>query len=159
MFSLRGTMSHAAQLIREDLERVTASIWEKMLELQIHEVDEMPERQPLDVWLGSIELSGAFNGEVILITSTALAERARGRIYEGARFELTEEETEDVLRELVNITGGNLKNVVPEPTEISLPTVHKTTWVRAQAAVRDVALRLSFVSNEEPYLIYVIRKD
>lgn len=71
----------------------------------------------------TVHISGSWNGSVILSCSAALARRAAAAMFEVGVDDLDDEEVADALGELVNIIGGNLKCLLPEPSQLSLPTV------------------------------------
>jgi hypothetical protein len=108
--------------------------------------------------LGMIRLSGAYNAELCLLISEGLIEHLRGLMFSGAEFSLNKAHSEDVLRELINMLGGCLKNVVPEPTVISLPRVLKIGQ-EAVFSVRSQALIEMCYGNEAGWLVLFLAED
>lgn len=102
---------------------IVAEIWESMLGLQIEPVTD------LDVPVGreisaSVQITGGWQGAFIVECPTASAAAFTAAMLgmdDGE--EPSESDIHDVVGELANMAGGNLKAVVGEESRLSLPTV------------------------------------
>lgn len=75
---------------------------------------------------GCIQISGAWKGTVVMEFSAALAARvASGWLETGPT--VSAEDIQDVVGELVNILGGNVKALLPSASHLSLPVVAEGT--------------------------------
>ncbi|HWE53986.1 MAG TPA: chemotaxis protein CheX [Acidimicrobiales bacterium] len=72
----------------------------------------------------SISISGVWNGTACLTCSEPAARHAAAVMFGMSQAEITDEEVHDAIGELINVVGGNIKGILPGPTELSLPTVH-----------------------------------
>ncbi len=78
--------------------------------------------QPSDVH-SSVSISGAWTGHVVYASSTAAARRAAAAFLAMEADEVSQEDLSDVLGELANIVGGNVKAMLPSGCFLSLPQV------------------------------------
>jgi chemotaxis protein CheX len=80
------------------------------------------EEQPSEVH-SSVSISGSWTGHVVYASSTAAARRAAGAFLAMEPDEVSSEDLSDVLGELANIVGGNVKAMLPPGCFLSLPQV------------------------------------
>lgn len=78
--------------------------------------------QPSEVH-SSVSISGAWTGHVVYASSTAAARRAAAAFLAMEAEEVSQEDLSDVLGELANIVGGNVKAMLPSGCFLSLPQV------------------------------------
>ena len=106
----------------EQIVEIAGSVWSSILGMTLREVATSPDDggQPATA---TVHISGTWNGSVILSCSRALVRRAAAAMFEIGEDDLEDGEVADAFGELVNIIGGNLKSLLPEPSQLSLPTV------------------------------------
>jgi chemotaxis protein CheX len=80
------------------------------------------EGQPSEVH-SSVSITGSWNGHVVYASSTAAARRAAAAFLAMEPDEVSQEDLSDVLGELANIVGGNVKAMLPPGSNLSLPQV------------------------------------
>ena len=69
-----------------------------------------------------VTVTGPWNGLVVLTCDEAGTEDlTRSVLQMRAEEEVTAEDVDDVLRELANILGGNVKSLLPGPSSLGLP--------------------------------------
>jgi chemotaxis protein CheX len=88
-----------------------------------------------DSLTGCVRITGRWEGAVTLHCSAAMLREIVGRLFAVAPHEATLEQLHDTLGELTNITGGNVKALLPGPSSMGLP------YVADGAAVYDVRSR------------------
>ncbi len=71
----------------------------------------------------SIEIEGAWKGEVMFFCSESLAHRITAHLFEIEPAEVSREDVSETLGEINNIISGNLKRLLPEPCHLSVPSV------------------------------------
>ncbi len=72
---------------------------------------------------GCVQFSGAWEGAVTIECSAEFARQAAATMFGIAPDQTSVADTKDAMGELVNMTGGNVKALLPEPCRLSLPTV------------------------------------
>ena len=116
------------QLFEQEIYTITEATWQAMLGLNIRLRKFQTVLQPWDDFLtGRVEISGAWNGAVLLHGSSQLARFAASEIFDCEILDVTQQDLMDAVYELTNIIGGNIKLLLPGPTQLSLPCVYGTT--------------------------------
>jgi CheY-specific phosphatase CheX len=105
----------------------TLDIWKSILDLDVKKTAE--EYCPLgeeDILAGCVHISGEWEGAVTLDCPMELAQKVASIMFNMADDEVTPDLVQDALGELTNMTGGNIKSLLPEPCYLSLPAVTQT---------------------------------
>jgi chemotaxis protein CheX len=116
------------QFLEEEILEITETTWQSMLGLNIR-----PRALPALMgsvegsFTGKVEIPGAWTGAVLWHGSRQLAESAAAVIFSHEPGCGSEEDSLDAMYELTNIIGGNIKSLLPEPCQLSLPSVEATT--------------------------------
>lgn len=106
----------------EIIRQVAENVWTTTLGLEVSaaqsraEVSEQPE-----FLTACVHIVGAWEGAVAIRCSLRLAHQAARVMFSCE--EPQPDEVRDALGELVNMTGGNLKALLPGPCSLSLPVV------------------------------------
>ena len=74
----------------------------------------------------SVSLTGAWHGHVVVTCSSEAARHAAAAFLAMETAEVGDEDITDVMGELANIVGGNVKSMLPPATGVSLPHVVAT---------------------------------
>ena len=108
----------------DDLAEMVAQLWSSYLDpegvsplVPTGEVN-----QPSEVH-SSVSISGSWTGHVVFASSTAAARRAAAAFLAMDAADVSQEDLSDVLGELANIVGGNIKAMLPSGCLLSLPQV------------------------------------
>ena len=101
--------------------------------------------------VASIEIEGAWKGEVALFCSESLAHRVAAHLFEMDPAEVTDEEVRETLGEINNIISGNLKRLLPEPCHLSAPVVgyEKNAKGNAKTIVDSKAIKVLAVCERQ----------
>ena len=137
-------------LTSETLVEITREIWTALLADEGHLL-------PGGVGGGEISaavsLTGACNGTACLTCSRGAARRAASLMFELPDEELTGDEIDDAMGELINVVGGNIKGVLPGPTSLSLPSVQEGPF-HAPGHL-DLGYKVLFTWLDEPVAVTV----
>jgi chemotaxis protein CheX len=79
-----------------------------------------------DIVCSSISIGGPWSATVLLFCRRELADRCTSTVLGLEPSELADEDVHDIMGELANIIGGNLKGIVSDPDHtwtLSLPVV------------------------------------
>lgn len=144
----------------DDLLQITESIWSAMVGLPVQRVDAaLVQHRAGTTFAGCVHVTGAWNGAVALHCSESLARTVAAAIFDVDAALATIAQTQDAVGELVNMTGGNLKALLPEPSHISLPTVAQGTDFTARVPGSRLAGQMAFECQGEPLLVTVLERD
>ncbi|MCO8272624.1 chemotaxis protein CheX [Actinoplanes sp. TRM 88003] len=117
-------MSVEVEVNENDLAEMVEQVWESYLDpegvsplMQTYD-----ENQASEVH-SSVSITGSWTGHVVYASSQQAARRAAAAFLAMAPDEVSEEDLSDVLGELANIIGGNVKAMLPPGALLSLPQV------------------------------------
>ncbi len=137
-------------LTSETLVEMTQEIWTVLLS---DEGDLLPGGVDGGEMSATISLSGAWNGTACLTCSRSAARRAASLMFELPDDELSGDEIADALGELINVVGGNIKGILPGPTDLSLPTLHEGPF--QVPGHLELAYKVLFTWLDEPVVVTV----
>jgi chemotaxis protein CheX len=103
------------------IEQIVQSIFSSMLRIEVVRAEATAYGQ--DELLGTIQIAGVKAMSVALTVPKSVAQAAAVAMLQIPAPELSETDEKDVVAELVNMIGGNLKSLLPGPLYLSLPTV------------------------------------
>lgn len=146
------------QFIEKEICEYTENIWNSILSLEVKPDPTESEKSVKGYALaGCIHITGAWEGTVTIDFPMSLAKQVA-----SIMFNLNGKNTElyliqDALGELTNMTGGNIKSLLPEPCYLSMPTVAIT-----DSAMRIIGSELvtavTFKCNEDNFKVSLLKK-
>ena len=117
-------MSVEVEVNENDLAEMVEQVWESYLDPEGVSplIPTYDENQPSEVH-SSVSITGSWTGHLVYASSTQAARRAAAAFLAMEPDEVSEEDLSDVLGELANIVGGNVKAMLPPGALLSLPQV------------------------------------
>jgi chemotaxis protein CheX len=147
----------AGQVDEGDLAMIVESIFAELLGLGVQPAYLPAEAGPGDGRLvGLVRISGAWHGTVSVTCERELAVRIAGAML--GREPQGEAEVADAIGEIANMTGGNVKALLPGPSVMSLPEVAAAAS-QAAAVPRQPVSRLAFAVDSSPLVVTVVEGD
>jgi chemotaxis protein CheX len=104
----------------------------------------------------TVHLAGDWNGAVLLECSQAQASRFTSRFLSKDPSEPVDYVVHDVLGELANMIGGNLKSVLSKQIRISMPSVVDGSDYSMRSGAAPFPERLSFQCSEGVFWVTVL---
>jgi chemotaxis protein CheX len=114
------------QFLEEEISQVTSTVWESVLGIGLVRRHDRPV-VPARVVSGCVQFTGAWEGACLIECSAEFARVAAGTMFGVEPAAASLADTQDAIGELANMTGGNVKALLPEPCRLSLPTVSEGT--------------------------------
>ena len=117
-------MSVEVEVNENDLAEMVEQVWMSYLDPEGVSplIPTYDDNQPSEVH-SSVSITGSWTGHVVYASSTAAARRAAAAFLAMEVDEVSQEDLSDVLGELANIVGGNVKAMLPPGCFLSLPQV------------------------------------
>ncbi len=115
------------QKFETEICKYTEDIWKSILDLDVKQTEDA--FCPLggeSILAGCVHITGEWEGAVSLDCPVELAKKVASIMFQLKEDEITTDLIEDGLGELTNMTGGNMKSLLPEPCFLSLPAVTMT---------------------------------
>ena len=108
----------------DDLAEMVDQVWVSYLDPEgtspLMRVDDEPKTCEVH---SSVSITGSWHGHIVYASSTAAAKMAAAAFLAMEADEVSQEDLSDVLGELANIVGGNVKAMLPAGCFLSLPQV------------------------------------
>ena len=134
-----------AEISVKDLLDVVESVWTLTLGFEALTRISPRSAPAQSTWCGCVRVTGAWNGLVKLSTSEALMRRAAAAMFAAPAESLFYTDLVDALGELTNMTGGNVKALLPGPSRLSLAYVatnaHFSVIAPGGVVLREVAFQ------------------
>jgi chemotaxis protein CheX len=140
----------------QQIATVSENIWLSVLGLSLHpsgDAVQLPDGPTLD---GIISISGDWQGAVILQMPQTLARRVASIMFSVTDDAATLEDLQDALGEITNMTGGNLKALMPGMCYLSLPAVIDGNDYRIRIPSARVLSRVLFHCDGEPAVVSLV---
>lgn len=140
----------------QELGEIVDAIWTEMLQLPVR-----PSFEPWHPgggrgWLtGRVDLCGAWVGTVSVDCPRELARRLAGTMFQLDADRIGRVDLEDAIGELANITGGNVKALLPGPSTLSLPAVSDADGPVPERPDRPLVARAAFECEGQPFWVIV----
>ncbi len=108
---------------------------------------------------GCVQISGQWKGAVVVRASENFVRHAATQMLQIAPEEVLENDLQDVLAELTNMIGGNIKSQVPGPSFLSIPSVTTGHDFRFALKGASVLSDIAMTSHDEPLNILICESN
>lgn len=122
---------------------LTQEVCGSVLLLDAAQVDVASVERPREV-MASVQITGTWQGAVVLLCSSALAHAATAAMFDTDLDAVNQADLDDAMGELANMIGGNIKNRLPTPCKLGLPTVVCGASVNARFPGTKLTTDLAF---------------
>ena len=108
---------------------------------------------------GCVQISGAWRGAVMVECSGGLARRVASILFEADVREISHDQINDALGELINRIGGDIMALLPEPSHLSMPAVSEGTDALFRIPGTQPMAQMSFLCEGKPFQITVLKSQ
>ena len=143
------------EILPSDLAQIVESVFETMLGLKANEC-EAPWFPSRDRLTAAVHLSGDWNGAVLMECDRWQACRFAGCYLSMDTPGIVDDVVRDVLGELANMIGGNLKCLLTPRIQLSMPSVVDGSDYGLRVCGAKVRERLAFQCTEGPFWVTVL---
>lgn len=109
------------QFFENEIKEYVEFAW-STLDLKTNPVEQFSENSENSI-SSNIQISGEWRGIVALKIEHTLAQQLAVKMFSIEENQVTDEEVNDAVSEMMNIIGGNIKSILPQPNQLSLPIV------------------------------------
>jgi chemotaxis protein CheX len=147
----------------EELEQIAGDIWSTILGLDLRPAGTAlapapPAGDGPRVFTGCILITGDWEGAVTLDLPSGLARRAGAIMFGSAPEDVADAEIRDVVGELTNMTGGNVKALVGGTCQLSLPAVTEGVDYLLSLPGSSVVNRVQLDCDGQTLLVTVLER-
>jgi chemotaxis protein CheX len=141
----------------ESVNEIVASVFGTMMDLSISQSD-IPWHPGGDRVTASVFLEGEWNGAVSLECSRDQAREFAGRFLSQEPPEALDDDVRDVLGELANIIGGNIKSAMATNARLSMPSVIDGSNYEFRICGSEVQNKIAFSFSGGHFWVSLIKK-
>lgn len=146
------------QYLEEEICQVAEMVWDSVLGAPLVRMTEVP-TPPERVVSGCIHFTGAWEGAVTIECSAEFARSAAATMFGVELAGASTSDMQDALGELTNMTGGNVKALLPEGCRLSLPTVVEGAEFTARVPGSELVTSVAFKCQGAPIVIRLLKKS
>ena len=143
------------RILPGELAQIVESVFETMMNLEVGP-SEAPWFPSTDRVTSTVHLAGDWNGAVLLECDRKQACRFTGRFLSMDPPETVDDMVRDVMGELANMIGGNLKCVLTQGIRLSMPSVVDGGNDTMRVCGSQVQERIAFESAEGRFWIIIL---
>lgn len=135
---------------------LTEQVWESIIGLPL--LPEAPAPAGSDLAVQScVQITGGWEGTVVVRATRELARTITETMFGMDAGEAAQEDIDDAVGEVANMIGGNVKSLVPGPSQLSLPAV-----VVGEPMVfpkSEECAFATFLVLDQPFQVSVLRRS
>jgi chemotaxis protein CheX len=145
------------QFLEAEIRQVAETVWESVLGVSLVARTSVPP-PPDRMVSGWVQFTGAWEGAVAIECSAECARAAAAVMFGVDAAAASLSDTQDAIGELANMTGGNVKALLPEPCRLSLPTVVEGADYTARVPGGELVTTVAFDCQGSPLVVRLLRK-
>jgi chemotaxis protein CheX len=141
------------------LRNIATHVWLTLFQTDLLPVEITEDEFAKEDLAGIVHISGAWEGEVTVQCPTALARQLAAQMFAMAPEDLSQEEIRDALGEITNVCGGNLKAILPGPSQLSLPSIVSGSDYSLHVLGHHIVQQVGFRCDGAPLMVTVFQPD
>ena len=107
--------------LEEEIQQYTQLVCSTLLGYEICPLPGSYDVNSADTISGSVQVTGKWNGTIMLSLPTALVNTLTETLFSLEPGKASIEDKKDAVGELINMIGGNIKALLPQPSGLSIP--------------------------------------
>jgi chemotaxis protein CheX len=143
------------QVSEEMVAQIVESVFITMMNLEVFP-GRIPWSPSHDQLTSAVHLSGKWNGAVLLECNRWQACQFAGRFLSMDPPDTVNDDVRDVLGELANMIGGNMKSAVATGLDLSIPSVTDGSDYGQRICGSEIHNRLGFECAEGPFWVTLL---
>ena len=144
---------------KDKVELVTANMFATVLELDVHVDDSVVKAASSESYLtSSVQINGHWDGVVSICLPEKLANKCASIMFDLPEGEAEQEDIEDAIGEMANMTSGSFKSMLDGQCQLGLPVVTNGAdyVVRFPGSVLDC--EVGFRCGEDTFQVSVMKR-
>jgi chemotaxis protein CheX len=144
-------------LSKHQILEISQEIWESLLGMEIEASDAAGNAfaDSKRTVTGFVNIGGAWEGTILLEVSDTLSQQFAAAMLGISPDEVSDQDVADALGELTNMVGGNIKSLLPAPSNLSIPSVAEGSDYSIWAPGTDLLAQVTLRCGGQPMLITV----
>jgi chemotaxis protein CheX len=141
------------------LAQLTMDVWSALLSLEVQPIPSGTFSNAENSLASCVRIRGAWSGTVALFCSAEVARQTAAVLFSAKPGEVTIDQMEDVVGEMTNVIGGNLKALAPQPVSLALPTFLGSAKVGRIELPQGPSVQMDFVCENQPFRVAVFESS
>jgi chemotaxis protein CheX len=109
------------QFLEKEIQQYTQLVCSTLLGIEVQSLPGQYEASPTDTFTGSVQITGEWNGSLLLSLPSSLVNTLTETLFSLEPGKASTEDRKDAVGELINMIGGNIKALLPQPCTLSVP--------------------------------------
>ena len=109
------------QFLEKEIQQYTQLVCSTLLGVEVQPLPGHYETSPTDTFTGSVQITGKWNGALLLSLPSSLVNTLTETLFSLELGKASQEDRKDAVGELINMIGGNIKALLPQPSTLSVP--------------------------------------
>jgi chemotaxis protein CheX len=149
-----------AKSITDDLNNVTSEVWSSMANTSLEPSEQIVTPAELNGYVvSSVQVAGAWEGSVRLDMNLDMARTTTARLLGAEEADVSPEDIHDAVGELANMLGGGVKELMPQPCKLSLPSVAIGDERKSIISRGRVTTECSFIADSGRLHVTVVENE
>jgi len=149
--------NQSVQILPNELAQIVESVVGTMMGLEVNESG-TPWFSSSDRLTATVHLTGQWNGAIVLECNQLQARRFASRFLSIDPCDIADDVVRDVLGELANMIGGNLKCVLMRGMRLSMPSVVDGSDYYMPICGSEIRERLAFRCARNDFWVTVLNQ-
>ncbi len=151
----------------EAIQGIVTTVWDSVLGIRVEPEDPIsafsqntrdPAKEQEHTYAGVVQISGAWDGAVTVQCSARAARHAAQTMFGLSDDDVSVADLQDALGELTNMTGGNIKALLPETCFLGLPVVVEGADYRFRLPGSAPVRRSTFKAGDELIVVTMLER-
>lgn len=149
-------MSYETEMIS-----IMANVWEQTLSAGLWPIqsDEPDESNAEKMLAGCVQITGQWRGSVIVRCPDTVAQKAAEKMFSPMKPPFPDDLVADALAEITNQTGGGIKALLPQPSDLSIPIVFSGLELAFRTREETPVIRQRFGTEHGPVDVIVAARS
>ena len=109
------------QFLEKEIQEYTQLVCSTLLGYEVNPIPGSYDEPLSNTVSGSVQITGEWNGSIMLTLSSSLVNLLTETLFSLETGKASIEDKKDAVGELVNMIGGNIKALLPQPSRLSVP--------------------------------------
>ena len=109
------------QFLEKEIQQYTQLVCSTLLGFEVQPLPGNYKTSPTDTFTGSVQITGKWNGALLLSLPSSLVNTLTETLFSLEPGKASTEDRKDAVGELINMIGGNIKALLPQPCTLSVP--------------------------------------
>ncbi len=121
------------QFLEKEIQHCTQLVCSTLLDFEVQPSPGYYKASPANTITGSVHITGEWNGTILLSLPSSLVGKLTEKLFSIEPGKSSKNDKEDAVGELINMIGGNIKALLPEPSKLSVPIIWDSYHLHVQS--------------------------